>query len=272
MSLFVGSTKSFAQIALPRPPAYLTSVPQRAGWLVEHYWDLADLPALAGEYAAANGNVTEFEQAFVNYLSLFPLAQNDSLCHASVAALMNRADCSGSTLESVLSLAEKYLFQLMSPMADEACFSHFVDAAIECRNLSEMRRGDCEYWARVVANNKVGETVEDFGFERADGRSVLFSSIGGERILILFDTMCQDCKSLLARLKESAPAGVQIVAVAVNATRDRLRSFAADLPKEWIVGYDNSETINGGAFAIRQLPDVYRISADGIVLEKHCKL
>lgn len=39
----------------------------------------------------------------------------------------------------------------------------------------------------------------------------------------------------------------------------------------FFVGYDSTGMVNGGAFAIRRLPDVYRISADGTVMEKHCR-
>lgn len=266
------------EFRLPRPPAEMTSVPQRAGWLIEHYWDLADLQALVEGHEAASGTVSELEQAFVNYLSLFPLAQDESLCHAAVDRLMHDADGAqqgtdggSGTIDTILSLAEKYLFQLESPMADEDCFSHFVDAAARCATLSGMRRGDCEYWARVIASNRVGTQVADFSFELADGSDVLFSSLGGERLLLLFDITCKDCQELIARLRESAPDGVRIVAVAVNTDMQSFLPFAAGLPESWTVGYDSTGMINGGAFAIRRLPDLYRISADGMVMEKHCR-
>lgn len=272
------------EFRLPRPPAELTSVPQRAGWLIEHYWDLADIQALAESHEAASGSVSELEQAFVNYLSLFPLAESNSLCHASVARLMQAADGlsqaadglslaadgGAGTMDTILSLAEKYLFQLQSPMANEAYFSHFVDAAAACPGLSQMRRGDCEYWARVIASNRVGSQVADFSFELADGSEIQFSSIAGERLLLLFDITCKDCQELIARLRESAPAGVRVVAVAINTEMQSFLPFAAGLPESWVVGYDSTGAVNGVAFAIRRLPDVYRIAADGTVLDKHC--
>ena len=71
---------------IPRPPKTLTGVPQRAGWIVEHYWDNADMAALAQEEA---GTPSELEQAFVNYLALFPLTESDSLCNSAVTAMMH---------------------------------------------------------------------------------------------------------------------------------------------------------------------------------------
>lgn len=39
----------------------------------------------------------------------------------------------------------------------------------------------------------------------------------------------------------------------------------------FFVGCGSTGMVNGGAFPIHRLPDVYRISADGTVLEKHCR-
>lgn len=248
---------------IPRPPKTLTGVPQRAGWLVEHYWDNADMAALAQTVA---DTPSELEQAFVNYLALFPLTESDSLCNSAVTAMMHRADSANASRE-VFALANKYLFDLDSPMANEEHFLFFLNAAKSCRGISAMQRQECAYMESVVANNRVGSEVADFSFETLDGSLKDFSEIPGQRILLLYEIGCKDCMAMIQRLKESS--GVTIVAVAVNASREAFRYFAPSLPSDWITGWDSTHSINGGAFAIRKLPDLYMISPSNTVLQKH---
>lgn len=271
---------------IPRPPKTLTQIPARAGWIVEHYWDNADMAALAQEEAQieetrkasqndarkeaqeAEGSPSALEQAFVNYLALFPLTESDSLCNSAVTAMMHKAD-SASASREVFALANKYLFDLDSPMANEEHFLFFLNAARGCRNISAMQRQECAYLESVVASNRVGSEVTDFSFETLDGSLKDFSEIPGQRMLLLYEIGCKDCMAMIQRLKELK--GVTIVAVAVNASREAFRNFAPGLPSDWIAGWDSTHSINGGAFAIRKLPDLYLISPSNTVLQKHLK-
>lgn len=263
---------------LPRPPKTLTGVPQRAGWIVEHYWDNADMAALASaEDKALAGKASELEQAFVNYLALFPLTESDSLCNAAVAKMMHKAD-SVQACRQVFALANKYLFDLDSPMANEEHFLFFIQAAKSSNSISSIQRQETVYWTQVIDNNRVGREIEEFSFETPQGKLMDFADVKGERLLLLFDTECADCRAMIEALKQgqlmqdpvnNTPR--QVVAIAVNSNRKDFRKFAESLPSEWITGWDSTGTINGGAFALRHLPDLYLVSADGIVLAKHLK-
>lgn len=251
------------QIALPHPPAELRNVPSRAGWLVEHYWDLADMQTLTSEGKT-------LEQSFVNYLSVFPLAECDSLCNASVSALMKRADTSFTPLpEQLLSLAEKYLYTLDSPSANEEYFLFFVEAARACERISPEQRSSLDYWTSVVMNQRKGSFMHDFSFETPLGRQCRFSSIPGERLLLLFDVNCADCHELMRKMQESPREGVTVVAVAVGCTRKDFRRHASSLPRDWVTGWDYSGRLNGDIFAIRRLPDLYSTDASGRITAKH---
>lgn len=256
---------------MPRPPAELKSVPARAGWLVEHYWDKADMDALARAHTSSEADsASELEQSFVNYLSLFPLTENDSLCAASVNALMQAEN--SRLFDALSSLADKYLYDLDSPMADDEKYLFFIDASLGCKGLSAMRRDLLLYRRSIVMNNRVGTAVEEFCFETADGKLIDFSDVPGEKLLLLFDITCKDCLEMVKALEASAEDGVTVVAVAVNASRRDFRKFAPNLPSGWVCGFDSTHTVNGSAFAIRHLPELMRIAPDGTVLRKHIRL
>lgn len=239
------------EFGIPRPPAELRSPELRAGWLLCHYWDNADFTNLEGR---------ELEQAFVNYLQLFPIADSDSLSREGVRILMERAESRNST-GKVYSVAEKYLYNLNSPMADEEKFVYFVPWA-----------PNPAYIERVLASNRVGSQICEFGFVCENGVRKEFGSIDGTRLLLLFEIGCRDCRDAIEALKNGAAGDVKVVAVAVNSQWEDFLELAGTLPENWVKGFDSAGTINGTSFAIRKLPDMYLVDSDGTVLKKHIKL
>lgn len=256
LALVLASNAATSQdFAIPRPPAELKGAQNRAGWLVEHFWDNAPLGELAGD---------SMEQGFVNYISLFPIADCDSLCRCAVGHFMDRASHEGMASD-FYALARKYLFELDSPMAEERYFDFFLSWAPNRRQMES-----------ILDNNREGSPVEEFCFECSDGSLKDFSQIEGRRLLLLYEIGCGDCMALIEKLRTAALSdaldGVTVVAVAVNSSREAFRNFAPSLPASWISGFDSTQTINGGAFAIRKLPDMYLVSGEGTVLKKHYKL
>lgn len=298
-------------VTLPRPPAELRTVPSRAGWLVEHYWDLTEFGEIGAAGASANSAASrEVEQAFVNYLSLFPLVQSDSLCRDAVAHLVEKADAASAQkgveaggAEYFFELAEKYLYDLDSPLASEEQYLWFIDAGLHAANLPAIRKEILLAQKRVIQNNPVGTQISDFYFETATGSGLYFhqllahndmgsESSESEILLLFFEIGCHNCEAMIEKLKAEYPEScgaetscgaelstgsdvpaaerrVKIVAIALNANVTSFRAYAPTLPAGWTVGYDSTGAINGTIFAIRHLPDLYRLTPTGTILTKH---
>lgn len=258
---------SAQNVTLPRPPAELRSVPQRAGWLTEHYWQNCE------SLSAHQADSTGFEQAFVNFLSLFPITESDSLCRSAVSAIMHRAQGEGTACRKVFdTLADKYLYDLDSPLANEEYYLFFLDAAASIQGYTDLERADMDYRRSVVMNNRVGGPVEEFYFETVSGRLVSLHDVKGRRLLLIFDPACKECMQTLAALKAQSPEGYKVVAIAVNCDRAAFASLSGTVPADWEYGWDCSGTVNGQAFALRKTPDIYLIDADGTVIAKHWRL
>lgn len=297
-------------MVLPRPPAELRTVPSRAGWLVEHYWDLTEFGELGAAGASADSAASrEVEQAFVNYLSLFPLVQSDSLCRAAVTHLVEKVDAASlqkgveaGGAEYFFDLAEKYLYDLDSPLASEEQYLWFIDAGLHAANLPAIRKEILLAQKRVIQNNPVGSQISDFYFETATGSGLYFHQLlahndmgsvaasgsapgsqslasvsskaecsetsESEILLLFFEIGCPNCEAMIERLKAEYP-DKKIVAIALNANTTTFRAYAPTLPTGWTVGYDSTGSINGTIFAIRHLPDLYRLTPTGTILTKH---
>lgn len=234
-------------VVLPRPPAELRTVPSRAGWLVEHYWDLTEFGELGAAGASADSAASrEVEQAFVNYLSLFPLVQSDSLCRAAVAHLVEKADAASAqkgvevgAAEYFFDLAEKYLYDLDSPLASEEQYLWFINAGLHAANLPAIRKEILLAQKRVIQNNPVGSQISDFYFETPTGSGLYFHQLlahndmsstassgsapcsqslasvsskaeGSESsqpeiLLLFFEIGCPNCEAMIERLKAEYP-------------------------------------------------------------------
>lgn len=275
LSLSICFQMQAQDFALPRPPKDMKSIPQRAGYVVEHYWDNADLDELAKAFLEtaperkSGDSDPELEQAFVNYLSVFPLTESDSLCAVCASRLMYRADSLGeAAVSAILDLAEKYLFNADSPMIQEEYFRGFADAADSCRNVPAAQLSKLPFWYIAMDSNRKGHEIEHFSFETEDGTMLDFNDVEGERLLLLYDPDCKDCNRLIEELSAKELDCV-VVAVALNTTRERFRSHAQSLPALWVKGWDCEGMINGGAFMIRHFPDLYLVDDSGVILAKH---
>lgn len=260
-------------VQLPRPPAELKGVSARAGWLVEHFWDLAEVEAVVADHSASKaGETSVLEQSMVNWFSLFPLTQSDSLCRVAVGAFLGKAS---GNVAPVLDIADKYLYTPDSPMACDEHYLFFVEGALGLEGCCSggLDKDLLAYRRKVLMNNRVGSEISDFSFETRDGSLVDFSSITGPRLLLFFDIECSECRQMIASLRESgAGADQTVVVVAINATAAQFREFAGTLPSSWVCGYDSTATINGGAFAFRHLPLLLSVSAEGVITSKGFKL
>lgn len=260
-------------IELPKPPSELRNVPERAGWLVTHYWDKADLVVLAEEYQKTPKDATSIlEQSFVNYISLFPITENIAVCRDAVGELLARADESSQVINILCDFSEKYLYNVESPMVNDEYFLCFIEGSQKCRNVSAEWKMDCLSRKRALTSNMAGSRVCEFTFETLCGSILKFSDIHGQRLLVLYDITCSDCMETISKLKSSQMSDITIVAIALNATRDDFRKFAEGLPSEWICGFDSTKMINGGSFILRNFPEIYQVSSDGIVISKRYTL
>lgn len=260
-ALFLSQT-AYSGIPLPKVPAGITAPAERASYIICHFWERAEFPAVTED--------AEFEQAFVNYISLFPLASSDSVRREAVSALWEKIRPGGKDCFSRFNtLAEKYLYNVDSPMLDEETYLLFLEVFMSDDEVSADVRPLLEYQRGIVLNNRVGTPVNTFRYKNKEGKFVSFppESDGRETVLVFYDTECSHCRELIESM--AGDSSRCYIAIALNANAQSFRNSLSFIPEDWLAGYDATGLVNGTIFAIRKLPDVFLISADGTVLKKH---
>lgn len=254
------------ELALPAVPDTLRTVGERAGYVLRHYWDALDF----GDTARCR-DVAFMEQNVVNYLSLFPHADSADIAVA-VASLMERAAADSATFALVAAMAEKYLYEIDSPMYDEDYYLHFLDVLTLSPRVDTA--GRARYAARRAAArlNRRGTVAADFAYIDAGGhRHTLGGTVAPMTLLLFYDPECDHCTTLLATLRDDAALGrlvaagrVTVVAVFADGVREEWHPGA--LPAGWIDAIDATGVQERGLYVLRSLPGVYLLDDEKRVL------
>ncbi len=261
------------ELPLPQVPATLRTPPERAAYIVRHFWDALDFAD------TLRSHDREFmEQNFANCLSLFPIADTTALAPA-VAALVGRAQSDAEALSLLAETAEKYLYEQDSPLFNEEYYLLFADA-LATAPLHDYERLRIEAQRTAMRKNRVGTTAADFSFETPDGRLLRLSEAAQGRALLLlfYDPDCDHCMQTIAELAASEPLNEALsrgcmAVVAVYAgfgSRDRaawLRTLDR-LPAAWTAGFDGGTIYTRDLYVLRNLPALYLLDASGRVLLK----
>ncbi len=261
-------------LPLPQIPDTLRVPQQRADYLVAHFWDAMDFSNR--KYAL---DTTFMEMAFADYASVMPIATPGMPLQKSVNELMKQASVDEKAYRMLGSVAEKYLYEIDSPVYDEECYRYFVKAQLVNPDLDSAVRTRLEFQDQCLDLNRPGTVINDFTFVDRDGktRNLLSCVDRATRSLIIFyDPDCEDCHELMSHLQEEQWVNnaidhewLSIIAIAGYETRDRWEATKDQLPQNWIVGLDTTDVEGNDLFYLPNTPSLYAVDNQGIVIVKN---
>lgn len=260
---------------LPLPPVSdtLRTPAARAGYVIEHFWDALDFADTLHTH-----DRDFMEQAFANYITLFPIVDTAVLGRA-VNGLVSRAVADAESLSLLWETAEKYLYEQDSPAYSEEYYRIFADALVSAplRDYEKLR---LKAQREAMQKNRVGTRAADFAFETLGGERIRLSDFAAGQPLLLFfyDPECAHCMEVVAELSAMEPlqravAAGDMAVLAVYAgwgSRDReLWHRTADkIPASWTAGYDNGTIFTQDLYVLRNMPALYLLDAAGRVMAK----
>ncbi len=271
---FACSTEQTTQppeLPLPEVPVLLLSPESRAAYVVEHFWD-----AMNFEDISRSRNRDFMEQNFVNYISLFPLADT-AVCRTSVVSLLRRAETDAAAYRLLVELAEHYLYDAGSPLMNETYYTWFLEEIIRSKQLKKSERIRPQQQLAVVRKNRVGTPAADFIYETPDGqRHTLYDTTDEYTLLLFYDPTCDHCKEIIDELRHdvyislrTAGGRLRVLAVCVDVPRETWLRQRALLPADWTAGFDADDVIDGGErYVLRAMPSLYLLDSDKKVLLK----
>ncbi len=265
-----------AQFALPSIPVVLTQPHQRAAYLVEHYWDKCDFqsPSLL------KTDKEVFEQHFVDFLSIFPHADNAALA-TGVHNLFEKAAVSRKAYMQLMKWAEKYLYEPNSPMLNEDFYIIFLREFADSKALTDAEKIRPQEQLENALKNRPGDVATDFEFVRDSGVTTSLAKTLGKSLtmLIFYDSECDHCNEIMKGLRQDPILSnmhqmqqLKVIAVCISGSRDIWMNHRETLPNTWTVGYATRAFDEEILYDIRAFPTIYLLDNHRKVILKDTNL
>ena len=264
----------------PEPPAMVTDATQRAEYAVLRWWN---------KYfeAPQRYSAEMVEQAFVNYVTVLPMVRL-SVMERAQDTLLTRAersessrDSSARVLERILSLEEKYLYDVNSPYRNEEFYLPVMRHILAWPDIKDDVRLRTEREYPLFSLNRLGTVAADFTYTLRNGRTGRLHDLKAERILMFFSNPgCQNCKEIIDALGESLSVQAQlqdgslkVLNVYPDEDLGEWFAYMSHYPKEWINAFDAECVIRGDSiYFLRAIPSLYLLDSEKRVICKDAPL
>ena len=254
------------QIILPTIPDSLTNPKDRADYLITHYWDNFNFMDTIYESLP-------IEQAFVDYIYILPHASDITKARNSLTELMLNTNKkkTGKTSLYFLSLFEKYLYEITSPVQNDEYYIPVIEQALTFENLSEIDKIKYKVQLHNIKKNRVEETASDFTFYNQNKEQKISEIEYPYLLLMFYNPDCHDCIQMIEQFQKSEIINqllkneiLKILTLSVNNVID----FPENEKQSWIYANVNYPEILDLYF-IRSFPDLYLLNREQNVVLKN---
>ncbi|MDR0834836.1 MAG: DUF5106 domain-containing protein [Candidatus Symbiothrix sp.] len=279
ISMMMLSMTAFSQsFALPEMPDSLTDPRDRANYLVLHYWD-----NFIFQYTLLTQNATE--QAFVDYVNIMPHAAKDTVV-LSINNMLTTADKepTGKLYSYFLELAEKYLYEMSSPVHNDEYYIPVAEHIIANKRLPDIESVRPTYRLNHLLKNRAGTTATDIEYTAMTNAVIGYETkklsdiVADYTLLLFYNPECGHCVEAIKALKASAviesltsSGKLRILAFYPSNDVDTWKQFTSNLPKNWFNGFDKEFKVTNSTsptYELRQLPTMYLLDKDKTILMK----
>lgn len=284
-----GQKKAEQFKALPFPdmdlPGMMTEAQDITDYMVEHYWDRFTNPdtTYPSDTLLVNGvKKGDVEQKFSNWLVLL---DRTTLTQAekAITKLYNRAlaiekkDSTSNVLETVVELADKYLYDANSPFRNEEYYLYFVRHFAEYNGHSPEIRAKYNYHVSNCSLNRLRTKAAEFQFTDSYGKRHSLYDINAELTLLFFSNPgCGACMDIIQALKDEEKISEMIssrrLAVAniyIDEDLAGWKDYMPIYPKEWYNGFDHEMKIRtDNLYNVRAIPSLYILDRDKRIIMK----
>ena len=174
------------------------------------------------------------------------------------------------------SLGDLYLNNPASPVRDNKLYIRFLRAMLSVDSIPDTVRQRSEENLFMATLNREGMIANNISILDHNGHTRDLHSIKAPRILLVFyDPECPHCSEILAGIAGNGQINelirkkeLVIVAVYAEGKRSVWERTKADMPHNWIVGYDMSGVLDHDLYNLPAMPVMYLLDSDHRVLLK----
>lgn len=236
-----------------------------------HYWDRYDF---ADTTLLHRAEVTE--QGWVNYVALVGSHPDRKEADEAVDGFCRKMAAVEAARGTFPALLEKYLYDPMSPLRDDALYVRFLDRLLAHAPRGDARRDRWMFLKELAGRNNPGQPAEDFTYYLPDGQKrTLYTTPGRQLLLFFYDPECENCHATLLEMKadealaEAVRQGqVTVLAIYTEGNPAVWRARLDEMPAGWTVGTDREVIKQKALYDLKAMPSLYLLDADKRVLRK----
>ncbi|MDR2775462.1 MAG: DUF5106 domain-containing protein [Tannerella sp.] len=254
------------------PPAVITEPQERADYLITHFWDKFNFRDTMYAHVP---DITE--QAFVDFIALFPHASSYDKISGGVKRLLTSAEVENVMYNYFCSLAERYLYEPNSPMRNDEYFIPFLEHIVDLPKISDVKKVRPRHLLELAYRNRAGSKAEDFVYTTASGKTGRLYDLSAKYLLLMFyNPDCVECQRTTEILKQSPAVAdavssgrLKVLAVYPDENLEAWKNHQKDIPLSWVNAYDKSLNIkNNEIYDLKAIPTLYLLDKDKKVILK----
>lgn len=250
----------------PQAPESLTTLSQRANFVVEHFWDRCNLKS-------AFSSRDKMAKAFRDYVTYMQFATKDTTI-TSINKLIKEVQKKPKNMLTLAQIAEETLYGDSALFWSDELYLQFTNAVIKTKKISKADKARYEHHAKILTNSLTNSTLPNFEYEIPNGEKQQFDSIKAPAIILFFnDIDCTDCQLAKVRLATDINLNklidlgvIKIVSIYPGEANEEWKMEASNYPKNWIVGACNDIY---DMFDMRVIPTIYQLDENHKIIAKN---
>lgn len=177
----------------PEAPETLTSLQEKADWLIENFWNGMDFKQASVDQSALN-------HAFGVYVAPMRWADREKI-EKSIATLLKKIEKNPALLYQFTKAAEENLYGRNASVWIDEAYLPFLEALTESKKLKEPLKVRYRHQLNVIKNCLSGQEAQPFDYIDKHGAKQRFRPVDNRWIIIEFGTpSCYDCRLTRLRL------------------------------------------------------------------------
>ena len=248
----------------PDIPEVMTDPDERRSYLLSHYWDRYDFADTA---LLQRAEVTE--QGLVNYVALVASHPDGGEADRAVDGFCRSLMATSAAQKVFPDLLEKYLYDPMSPLRNDALYVRFLDGLLAHAPKENALRDRWRFYRELAGKNNPGQPAQDFTYYLPDGQKrTLYGTAAKQLLLFFYDPECENCHETLLEMKASAGLAeavrdgrMTVLAIYTEGNEKVWRETLADMPQGWTIGTDREAIKAGALYDLRAMPSLYLLDA-----------
>lgn len=224
-------------VDIPVVPENITRLEQRCNYIVDKYWDHANMKSMFS-------SLNRLDKTFEQFLAFTPYATADTVQMAIDKLIKGVERADARNLDKLGRLAEKWVGSDTCEYASDDMMYMFANGIAQSKKFKGAEKERYAAIAKRLGNCRRGATVADFEFTTTDGTKAHLSDVKSQSYLLFFyEPDCIDCRIARTLLSQNfvlktlqSHNMLRVIAIYPGEPDGEWSSDLESMPDLWVVG------------------------------------